>query len=1238
VSDNVIDTEKRFEILVPNPKTRINLGKRNLTDTGPFGYDGLSISTVADAFIGVDRSALLQSELGLVVQASGSLRHFSTDPLFISSQSDVTVGGKSRVILASGAGQGAIGSLSEGTTLRLPAYNELSLHYLVDGLQSNLFEFFNGRRKQEITEFGILKKVKVRTFYSADGGRLSGAKASPLLNKDKAAHSGGFLHAAARSWEVLENGVRESKLAAPSLAGVPWLEPLLESGVARPDAEVQKLEFGYTNYLHAFDPYALSEGSGVLAKLNRLVVRLKRSFHVSLKYGELVADLPLIKNAIKGLEGVGKMGMAVWHGYHAASDSFPGLATFEFVSDSEGKVGEGGIADEYGAGVGAAVKQVQALAADSRKAEVTSEAPPSEDGWTLEPDTVYTMSVAWAGGSAQEIFRVSPSGPGAASFTLTMTPLKAEAEAGTLVLELLSVSNAPVRYVIPLTSANTARPLLLSDAISAVVPEGEARVEVRSGKVHLTAQDPYRVRLADEDANVALLDRLGLDDLSSEYMDKLVLEAPRLDATRETERLTLYVDGTRIPIDLDPGTTLLEKLAGIANLNLLAAVSRLDENSVTITTRSHSAASRVRAVFRTPSRWTATPSKDERGLDACNERLTAADIVALLGRLDGAKAEAAGGALSVAAETKGKGSTVTVSGNLADLVFGSAAKTQTIEGDPGVKDMAGYDDFPSTMRTLAAWGIQLEKLGAESRRLTRPLSEAIEDVLSAASAVESAAKNFAEMAGKEPPSPPETLGIFAPDGVTVGTPDRLLGTGGRGIVFISDGGSGRPDRAKFVLTEETVANIEAWSANFFKPADALTADPRRSLGFRVLSDSAVDLAGTSYAQLAALGRGTAKDERADGRKDVGVGVARVLGSYAAEVAGYEKVVISARNPGKDNDKAGATGGRVELLGQRVVIGGLRDGKASLANGVTLQLSDFALLGTSSFELAGLDGAEHLADGADSDKAWVKSPLAGAAWTETLRSQHPQTSHVDVHASTQVEQVVLPFRMRLTKESAQLGIVTPKEQDQRTDLRNQKEAAQRAKEDIEFEIAEWEAGLSSVGKKLSDYQRKADAHRLAAGGVVNPTREGYWNDTIQRLQTKRTILQAKVKRRKADLGRAEQAFQAASAALDGFSNTWDAKAFPMLEVTEETIRFGFVAGDGTWEDFAYMELTKDGIKMFQPKAKKVPTFDLESKAGGLSDGTKDTAVRASGGKLELKFKDSAKSGPLTWDAQGNVRIG
>ncbi len=1233
MSDNVIDTEKRFEILVPKPKTRINLGKRNLTDTGPFGYDGLSISTNADAFIGVDRSTLLQSELGLVVQASGSLRHFSTDPLVISSESDVTVGGKSRVILASGAGQGAIPSLSEGTTLRLPAYNELSLHYLVDGLQSSLFEFFNGRREQKITEFGLLKKVKVRTFYSADGGRLSGAKASPLLNKDKAAHSGGFLHAAARSWQVLENGVLESKLAAPTPAGVPWLAPLLESGVARTDDQVQKLEFGYTNYLHAFDPYALSEGSGVLAKLNRLVVRLKRSFHVSLKYGELVADLPLIKNAIKGLEGVGKMGMAVWHGYHAASDSFPGLATFEFVSDSEGKVGEGGIADEYGAGVGSAVKQVQALAADSRKAEVTSEAPPSEDGWTLERDTVYTMSVAWAGGSAQEIFRVSPSGPGAASFTLTMTPLKAEAEAGTLVLELLSGSNAPVRYEVPLTSANTATPLLLSDAISAVVPGGRARVEVRSGKVHLTAQDPYRVRLADEDANVALLDRLGLDDLSSEYMDKLVLEAPRLDATRETERLTLYVDGTRIPIDLDPGTTLLEKLAGIANLNLLAAVSGLDDNTVTITTRSHTAASRVRAVFRTPSRWTATPSRDERGLDACNERLTAADIVALLGRLDGAKAEAAGGALSVQAETKGKGSTVTVSGNLADLVFGSAAKTHTIEGDPGVKDMAGYDDFPSTMRTLAAWGIELEKLGAESRRLTRPLSEAIEDVLSAASAVESAAKSFAEMAGKEPPSPPETLGIFAPDGVTVGTPDRLLGTGGRGIVFISDGGSGRPDRAKFVLTEETVANIEAWSANFFKPADALTADPRRSLGFRVLSDSAVDLAGTSYAQLAALGRGTAKDERADGRKDVGVGVARVLGSYAAEVAGYEKVVISARNPGKgkDKDKAGATGGRVELLGQRVVIGGLRDAKASLANGVALQLSDFALLGTSSFELAGLDGAEHLADGANSDKAWVKSPLAGAAWTETLRNQHPQTSHVDVHASTQVEQVVLPFRMRLTKESAQLGIVTPKEQDQRTHLRNQKEAAQRAKEEKERAIAEQKAALSSLDKRISDCEQLAAVSRTPGG-------RNRWNNLILSLERERSSGRTMLKFTEAELGQAEQAFQDASAALDAFSNTWDAKAFPMLEVTEETIRFGFVAGDGTWEDFAYMELTKDGIKMFQPKAKKVPTFDLESKAGGLSDGTNDTAVRASGGKLELKFKNSAKSGPLTWDRQGNVRIG
>ncbi len=96
--------------------------------------------------------------------------------------------------------------------------------------------------------------------------------------------------------------------------------------------------------------------------------------------------------------------------------------------------------------------------------------------------------------------------------------------------------------------------------------------------------------------------------------------------------------------------------------------------------------------------------------------------------------------------------------------------------------------------------------------------------------------------------------------------------------------------------------------------------------------------------------------------------------------------------------------------------------------------------------------------------------------------------------------------------------------------------------------------------------------------------------------------------------------------------------PLLEVTEDKIRLGFVAGGGTWEDLAYLEITKDGIKMFRPKSGAVPTFDLAKDAGLVSGGTKDTVMEAKNGQLNLKFKNNTKSGPLTWDAQGNVRIG
>jgi hypothetical protein len=426
----------------------------------------------------------------------------------------------------------------------------------------------------------------------------------------------------------------------------------------------------------------------------------------------------------------------------------------------------------------------------------------------------------------------------------------------------------------------------------------------------------YQVSLAETVGNRALEDRVEAapDNPAAE----LTLTAPRLSATGERERLTLTLDGTRIVVDLTHQTPLYDALMAIPNVALLAVVTG-SGSSVSITTRTQSSASRVKAAVRTASRWTISSSMDERGLDAFGASITAAEIVGMLGSLEGAKATAnAEGKLELEATATGQGSTVTVSGNLADLVFGAQAKTQTIAGTPPADQLAGFGDVDAGFKTLVSWNHELQKLPEDTRNLTRPLTEALDDTLAAFSALESANKAFAETFEQGPPPPPEAIGLMAGGGITLGTQDRIVGSGGKGIVFIFDGGTGSPDRAKFVATEGWVADIDAWSA------------------------------------------------------------------------------------------------------------------------------------------------------------WIKNPAQAASWPAPLRALHPPTTHVDVHAKTQVEHVVLPFRMQLTTQKAKLGIVTPVGTDRRQQLLAEKNRLQRIKDDVQDEKDDIDAELLRLNTKIAEYTTKRDS--------------------------------------------------------------------------------------------------------------------------------------------------------------------
>jgi len=715
--------------------------------------------------------------------------------------------------------------------------------------------------------------------------------------------------------------------------------------------------------------------------------------------------------------------------------------------------------------------------------------------------------------------------------------------------------------------------------------------------------------------------------------DELTLGMPALRQDGEMEELTLTIDGTRFVIPLRPGTNLRSELDAISQVGVLADVTGTDLGPITITTKSRSATSCVKAQVMVEDDWTFSPTEAEAyGSNGIGPLLTLAELEGLFPDLEGASVSSADGKLALEAVAAGEGSKIKVTGNLADLVFGADPTQETLTTSTATTT-TGFDDFEESLTTLRSWNHELQKLPEDTRNLTRPLTNALQDTLSAASALESMLKTATEIVndirGKGTPGPPEAIGLMANDGITLGTQDRIVGSGGKGIVFISDGGTGSPDRAKFVLTEGWVADITQWSASFWDRPSS-DEDSVRSLGFRVLSDSHIDMTSVATATLAAMGRGKPAEARPDGRGDaVGIGLARVLGSYAAEIAGYEKVVVSARNPGKDGDVAGLTGGRVELLGQRLVIGSV-ELENTLGNGVAQALTDRAGIGTEVIGLEQIAGSEHLEGGEDSDAAYLESPTMGQAWSAELRAKHPDTTHIGLHATTRLEQAVLPYSFTLTKDGADFGVITPVEADRRAELLEEKNRAEAVKTRLELDYA-------SYTTMQQAYAADALEAKLLRDVPTNIPFAGSYQEYIDLCEGNADYFSSKANECKAQLDLALVAFQNATAAHSNFSNDWDAKAFPRLQITEDSIKLGFVAGSGDWEDFAYLEITKDGIQLYQPKSKGIPTFDTKSGVGTISSGSKDASLVAKGSDLTVTF-GNCKAGPLVMDKGGNVKIG
>lgn len=359
----------------------------------------------------------------------------------------------------------------------------------------------------------------------------------------------------------------------------------------------------------------------------------------------------------------------------------------------------------------------------------------------------------------------------------------------------------------------------------------------------------------------------------------------------------------------------------------------------------------------------------------------------------------------VSSEADKYSSYIVLEGKLFDkLAKGKEAKA-FVKKQPLVADV---QDFQKFLTACAA-------IPKEMGETLRPLIDIVKNVTQLVQDVSKGLIGIQEaiMGSKYVPGgPPSAIGLFAKDGITLGTPDRLVSAAGKGYVFIADGGTGQRDAAKFVMgdLEKYITNFAANEIKGFgdlfsvpdekKPSKEKSGDG----GFTVLSNSNASIVARSSVDLLAIGSLQKDDKR------LGRGVARIAGTRSVEVAGHARVVVAA-TASKDEEKGvkyernvektdsgepfetvgvedGKLGGEVEILGETVRVGAplLHRGHMSLADKIPWPHTDDEKL---------------------------KLPLVERAYA-------PPTKVVELGADKKIEASIAPFHLIMKEAGVFLG--------------------------------------------------------------------------------------------------------------------------------------------------------------------------------------------------------------------------
>lgn len=992
IEKQLIASDKRFEIYVPKPKSRINVGTtaRKKDPDGPWGHKGITIATAENVVVSAAKDMVQQSGGNTNFLVGGALGHYTKGDVNLTSGADMRVAAAQRLLIMSGANNAPGAQALTGDSLRLQAYNHLAQHYRIDALNVGLFEFFHGRRERPIRvkkAFGATRPTRKLTKFSHEKTVRPLAKHSDL--------QGGFAENALRTLDLLYPAEREAgdagelfyprakafypktRKKAQSLITIPprvhpptgttippiqkikdssdpryWIEDLFaddpaEAGMkkAPPSTvfgtdEIDQLKHGFSRYYDRFDPYPIINVSAfprpaqkALAVMRNTLTRMHRIFDCLVYVSTLPAMGPQLLIQLMGSAPIAGQLIGALDG---------GMAAYGVVADRVDYYSKVEDASEVPAAANVlAFGEPFKANADARKASIAS----GPGNWNLSKGGPWRIEVRTQDGIV-------------ASRAIDLGPVPA-------------------------------RPAVLT----------------------IQASDLDMIENADGDP-------IGVEEV----------------------RLRLEIDGHEFTITLDHWNAPRPEVAREVIESAVSSVATVTESDdvITITTRSVGADSRITIVDCDSNRagmylYTAIPGTLAQGRGiipaiADPRNVTVRDIAARLEPAPPAAISVVEGMIRITSDKEGDGSRIVVSGNLADKVFGATKEDHVVAKIS--PDWESVDSAGSLTEPLSTWMTYVKGLPDQVASVFQPLTDAAADLLSVMEGLEAAAEAIAATDLLLPP-PPEAVGIFGTQGITLGTHDRIVGSGSHGILFVVDGGSGEPDKGKQQLQAIKLERFANLMGQFGPP---LRKKKTQSLGFRVYSDSVVDLNAGHGVQLLAMGRAKSTAQRPDGKLTGGSGVARVLSSFATEVAGYEKVVISARSAGDPADTEAKTGGRVELAGQTIAIGGVRieeqdsagnpygpfdfehpDGLDAHANmGIAPFDAEYAAL-SEHLHLSAKNVPPKIADGWNKEPTYLKR-MAKWAWPEQLRKEHPPTQRVHVHSSKEAVIVVGPYMIHVTQDA------------------------------------------------------------------------------------------------------------------------------------------------------------------------------------------------------------------------------